>query len=184
MWLVIAALSLGGCLCPGERFTETAFAEMASYGPEIAACIGRHACDALCANVFQLGDDVAIERCVITSLVHQDFTTQQAPIAASTDVRLVRGASVEVTYVEQVACDDGWADWSTDDGGDDDSTDDGSTDDGSTDDGSDDDGSDDDGSDDDGSDDDGSDDDGSDDLRARTHAGVSGLPASAGRRRR
>jgi hypothetical protein len=155
---VIAALALGGCLCPGERFTETAYAEMASYGPEIAACIGRHACDALCADVFQLGDDVEIERCVITSLVRQDFTVQPAPIATSTDMRLVRGASVEVTFIELVPCDDGWDSW--DDGSTDDGWDDGWDDDG-WDDGSDD------GSDDDGSDD-GSTDDGSDDLRART----------------
>ena len=131
LWLVMAARSLGACLCPGHRSTETGYAEMLSYGPEIAACISHHSCETLCVDLFQIDGDAEIERCVITSLVRQDFTTQTAPISSSTDPRSLRGANVQVTYVSQVACDYG-----SDDGWDDGSTDDGSTDDGSTDDGS------------------------------------------------
>jgi hypothetical protein len=179
LWLVLAAVSLGGCLCPGDRTTQAAYAEMASYRPQIAACLARHACKSLCTDLFQLGDDMEIERCVITSLVRQDFTTQIGLFPSPMDLQLIRGANVQVTYAEQVPCDLGSDDGSTDDGWDDGwddgSTDDGSTDDGSTDDGSTDDGSDD-GSTDDGSDD-GSDDgdwmdDGSGDVRAPTPGSV------------
>lgn len=163
--MVIAALSLGGCLCSGERTGKTAYVAMTSYGPAIAECIGNHDCDALCSSVFQLDGNAEIERCAITSFVGQDGTSQVGSIAAPVDPSSLRGANVQVTYTEQGSCSYESDDGSTNDG----STDDGSTDNGSTDDGSTDDGSTDDGS------GDGSDDGSTDDGGAPTRAPSRGL---------
>ena len=147
--MCLMAAVLGGCMCPGERVTSTAYATMASFGPQITACMTRLACTQLCADVFGLGDDAEIERCEITSIDRQAPASRTVARAAD-DLALVIGVSLSVTYVEQASCgfgigfgagiDDGWSD--------DDASDDGSTDDG------DDDWGDDDWGDDDGSDDD------------------------------
>ena len=152
-------LVLSGCsdLCAGNRGSEVAFADMATYGDQITACVRGQGCDRLCSDALQL--DARIESCEITSVVRQDATTQDAPIAPSIDLQVVRGVNLRVTYVEQATCDQG-VDVTVNDGsGDDGSADDGSPGDGSCD-GSCDDGSDD-GSSDDCSGDDGSGDDGS-----------------------
>ena len=168
MCLMVAVL--GGCMCPSERVTGTAYATMASFGSQITACMTRLACTQLCADVFALGDGAEIERCEITAIDRQAPATRTLARAAD-DLALVIGVSLSVTYVEQASCgfgigfgagiDDGWSD--------DGASDDGAIDDGSTDDGGDDWG-DDDGSDDDPGDDGGDDcgcddpgDDGSDD---------------------
>src|SRR5678815_3075728 len=159
--MCLMAAVLGGCMCPGQRVTSTAYAAMASFGPQITACMTRLACTQLCADVFGLGDDAEIERCEITSIDRQAPASRTVARAAD-DLALVIGVSLSVTYVEQASCgfgigfgagiDDGWSD---DDGSDDDPGDDGGDDCGCDDPG--DDGGDDGGGDDGGGDDGGGD---------------------------
>lgn len=158
-WLpLLATVVMTGCPCNDTRVTRTAYAALASYPDQLTACVANHRCRSLCKAVFQLGSDVDIDRCDITSL---DGTVGPAAHGSITpNLQQLRGATIEVAYFEHTQCDDGfdvfidgsgddtWDDGSTDDGNDDGSTDDGS-DDGSTDDGSDD-GGDDGGGDDDG----------------------------------
>jgi hypothetical protein len=150
---------LGGCLCPGERVTGSAYASMASFRSQITACIVEHECERLCADVLGFGDGAEIESCVITAVDRAPATLAVA--SAADDLSLVIGVSLRITYVMQEACSVDWAD--------DDWTDDGSTDDGSTDDGGecddwcDDEWDDDEWDDDDWDDDDWGDDDGGDD---------------------
>jgi hypothetical protein len=165
MWMVAAALALGGCadLCSPNRTSADAFAPTGSFGREISACIQQRDCAPLCIAVFQL--DHPAESCTIVSAVHDDLTTQPAPIPPSIDMRTIRGMKVHAVYVQGprgAACDAESADWWDfwDDGSTDDS-DDGSCDDGSCGGNSGDDGSCDDGSCDGGGDSGGSGDDGS-----------------------
>src|SRR5689334_9239059 len=68
--LTIAALALGGC-CGSERVSDTGYASMTVYGPQISACILDDDCDPLCADRFGLGDAVDIVRCEVTSIDRQ-----------------------------------------------------------------------------------------------------------------
>jgi uncharacterized membrane protein YgcG len=160
---MLPAALLAGCVCKGETLTQTAYASMATYPKELTACIVARRCLPLCTAVFQIDGD--IERC---ELIEFDQPTMPplptpGPMSSPADLETLRGATVQVTYVEHVACDDDGSWWDIggwDDGSDDVSGDDGASDGGSVDDGSDD-GSTDDGSDD-GSDDDPGDDGGDD----------------------
>lgn len=148
-------------MCSENSYSESGYASMASYRPQIAACLVYQSCLPLCVSVFQLGGDVRVETCVVTEL---DMIAPALPPAepSASDLDNIRGVNLTVGYVQEVPCDYG-LDFSFDDGSSDDGWDDGSSDDGSSDDGSCDDGSCDDGGDD--GDDDGGDDgdDGGDD---------------------
>jgi hypothetical protein len=122
--------------------------------------------------VFPL-DGAEIERCELTSIDSPGAMVPPGPTSSPAELQLVRGATVEVRYLEQTSCEDsGWSldfwDDGTDDGSIDDDTDDGSDDgdddggccDGGGDDGGGDDGGGDDGGGDDGGGDDGGGDDG------------------------
>jgi hypothetical protein len=193
-------VTLAGCTCPRDPVTETAYAAMATYPAELAACIPhqectptacvppqectpaactpRQDCTPLCRAVFQIGD-AEIESCELVAVDVYDPGAPPGQPMKPGELQSLRGATVQVTYLPNVCADDGSAgydgyDEPSDDGSTDDgSTDDGSTDDGSCDDGSCDDGSGDDGSGDDGSGDDGSGDGGSDDGGDATGAGSS-----------
>src|SRR5262245_17179344 len=101
--MCLMAAVIGGCMCPSERVTGTAYATMASFGPQITACLTRLACTQLCADVFALGDDAQIERCEITSIDRQSPAAPTVARAAD-DAALVTGVSLSVTYVEQASC--------------------------------------------------------------------------------
>src|SRR6185503_13723810 len=180
---------LAGCVCPKERVTGTGYASMASFGPQITACMTREQCTQLCADALGLSESTEIVRCEITAVDRQPPETQTVSRAAD-DLALVIGVSLSVTYMQEQSCsfgvgfgagiDDGWSDddgstddgsddwgddWGDDDWGDDDGGDDGDDGDWGDDDGGDDgdDGGDDCGCDDDGGDDGGDGGDGGDD---------------------
>jgi len=124
---VITAVAVTGCACPEVRESDMGYADMASHGAAIAACIAGRECAPLCASVFSLEDSVRIEHCQIRAAVHADRTTQPAPIGPSTDLQSVVGVNLAVMYSRTDTCggdayvaggaNDGWsdADWSDDD---------------------------------------------------------------------
>jgi uncharacterized membrane protein YgcG len=129
-----------GCACPEVRETSAGYADMASHGAAIAACVAGKDCRPLCASAFSLDDSARIEDCQIRSLVHADQTIQPAPIERTTDLQSVLGVNLAVTYSQPDTCgDDSYGGGSS--GDDDGSCDDGSCDPDPGDDGSCDDGS-------------------------------------------
>src|SRR4029079_3321295 len=122
-WLpLFATVVMTGCPCNDTLVTRSAYAALASYPDQLAACVASHRCRSLCKAVFQLGRDVDIDRCDITSLDGSVRPPRHGSLVP--DLQQLRGAMIEVEYFEHAQCDDGVE--VVVDGSDDGSSDDGS----------------------------------------------------------